>query len=159
MKPMTLSESPELLKKFRNTPWKFQQTFITPEKNLETFVAEIVSANSCESGCLTIDQIIFEPKNLVSLFKSHSIPPQYGHGWSITAEGPAEIEAVLYAALRDWVDFTFVPKPSPFGIFADHDEYTTFYSHTRANLNRVVEALSLRGFTPVPDYKRPRPRR
>lgn len=156
---MTLSESPELLRKFRNTPWKFQQTFITPEKNLETFVAEIVSASPCQSGCLTIDQIIFEPKNLVNLFNVYSIPLQYGHGWSITAEGPTEVEAVLYAALRDSVDFTFVPKPSPFGIFADHDEYTTFYAHTRANLNRVVEALSLQGFKTVPDYQRPRPRR
>jgi hypothetical protein len=30
-------------------------------------------------------------------------------------------------------------------IYADHDEYTTFYANTRSNLNRVVEALVAQG--------------
>jgi|SRR5262249_9647243 len=157
---MTLSESPALLKKFRKTPWKFQQTFITPHRNLQHFVAEVVSTClPCQSGCLTLDQVIFEPTNLISLLNSHSIPPQYGHGWSITAEGKHEIEAVLYAAFRDTVDFVFVPKPAPFAIFADHDDFTTFYAHTRSNLNRVAEALTRGGFETVHDYQRPQSRR
>jgi hypothetical protein len=151
---MTLSESPELLKKFRNTSWKFQQTFIHP-KNPETFVAQIVCASHCQSGCLTIDQIVFEPKSLIKLLDSYSIPVEYGHGWSITGESPHEVEAVLSATLCDWVDFTFIPKPSSFGIFADHHNYTTFYAHTRANLNRVVKALTLSGFETVRNYQRP----
>ncbi len=157
---MTLSESPAFLKKFRKTPWKFQQTFITPHRNLQHFVAEVVSAClPCRSGCLTLDQVILEPTNLISLFNSYSNPPQYGHGWSITAEEKHEIEAVLYAAFRDTVDFIFVPKPTPFAIFADHDEFTTFYAHTRSNLNRVAEALTRGGFETVPGYQRSQPRR
>jgi hypothetical protein len=156
---MTLSESPELLKKFRNTSWRFQQTFITPHSDLEIFVAEVVSAGPCQSGRLTIDQITFEPTNLIRLFNTYSMPVKHGHGWSITAEDPLEVEAVLYAALRDWVDFSFVPTPAGFGIFADHDEYSTFYAHKRSSLNRVVERLSGRGFKTVADYQRPRPHR
>jgi hypothetical protein len=156
---MTLSESPALLKKFRKTPWKFQQTFITPHRNLQHFVAEVASAClPCQSGCLTLDKVIFEPTNLISLLNSHSIPPQYGHGWSIAAEGKHEIEAVLYAAFRDTVDFIFVPKPAPFSIFADHDEFTTFYAHTRSNLNRVAKALTRGGFEAVHAYQRPQSR-
>ena len=102
-----------------------------------------------------MDQVIFEPTNLISLFSGYSILPQYGHGWSITAEGRHEVEAVLYAALRDAVDFIFVPKPALFAIFADHDNFTTFYAHTRSNLNRVAEALTRGGFESVHDYQRP----
>jgi hypothetical protein len=157
---MTVSESPAFLKKFRKTPWKLQQTFITPHRNPQHFVAEIISAClPCRSGCLTLDQVIFEPTNLINLFKSYSISAQYGHGWSITAEGKHETEALLYAALHDAVDFIFVPKPTPFAIFADHDEFTTFYAHTRSNLNRVAEALTRGGFEAVPGYQRPQPRR
>jgi hypothetical protein len=157
---MTLSESPEFLKKFRKTPWKFQQTFITPHRNLQHFVAEVVSGSlPCRSGRLTLDQVIFEPTNLISLFNSYSIPPQYGHGWSITAEERQEIEAVLHAAFRDAVDFIFVPTPARFAIFADHDEFTTFYAHTRSNLNRVAEALTRGGFAAVHHYRRLQPRR
>lgn len=61
---------------------------------------------------------------------------------------------LLEAALGDWVNFTFVPKPKPFVIYADHDEYTTFYANTKSNLNGVVQALSGAGFEKVPDYQR-----
>jgi hypothetical protein len=34
-------------------------------------------------------------------------------------------------------------------IYADHDEYTTFYASTKSNLNRIVAALSTDGFEQV----------
>jgi hypothetical protein len=61
---------------------------------------------------------------------------------------------LLEAALSDWIDFIFVPTPKPFVIYADHDEFTTFYANTKSNLNPVVEALSARGFKRVQDYER-----
>ncbi len=124
------------------------------------FVEEVVSAcHACQSGCVTLDQIVLEPKNLIGLFSSYSIRPQVGHGWSITAEGRQEMEALLYAAFRDPIDFIFVPKPAPFAIFADHDEFATFYAHTHSNLNRAVGALTRTGFEAVHDYERPQPRK
>ena len=62
---MTVSENPRASERFRKTPWKFQQTFRTPLKDLKPFVATI--ASGCEpfqGGCVTIDEVVFEPKNL-----------------------------------------------------------------------------------------------
>ena len=72
----------------------------------------------------------------------------------MVATGPQEIEDLLHAALSDWLDFLFVPAPRPFVIYADHDEYTTFYANTRSNLNRVAEPLLARGFEEVSGYQR-----
>lgn len=152
---MILSETPGSLKRFRRTAWKFQQTFETPLKDLERFVAAIISANeSWKSACLTFEQVVFDPTHVIALFDSYAITPEYGRDWSLTAVGQKEAEELLLAALSDWIDFIFVPAPKPFVIYADHDEYTTFYAMTRSNLNRVTNVLSARGFAMVPDYER-----
>jgi len=152
---MTLSENPGALKKFRRTPWKFQQTFQTPLKNLQAFVLTIVtSGEPLKSGCLTIEQVVFDPERLVALLTSNAIPPRYKRGVPLTATGQGEIEALLCAVLGDSIDFIFVPEPKSFAIYTDHDEYTTFYSHTRSNLNRVTEASQSKGFQEVPGYER-----
>ena len=54
---------------------------------------------------------------------------------------------------RDWIDFVLIPTPKQFAIYADHDEYTTFFAHTRSNLNCVVRPLVEQGFKQV-DYQR-----
>ena len=81
------------------------------------------------------------------------MPPRYECGVSFTATGQEEVRLLLHAIFSDWVDFIFVPEPKSFAIYADHDEYTTFFAHTRSNLNRVVNALS-DGFKTVPEYER-----
>jgi hypothetical protein len=102
-----------------------------------------------------MEQIVFEPKHLISLLTRHSLSPQYREGMAITASSPNEVEELLHSAFTDWVDFLFVPKPKSFVIYADHDEYATFYANTRSNLNCIVLALSAQGFDQVPDYTRP----
>jgi hypothetical protein len=83
---MTLSEAPGTLKKFRRSPWKFQQTFLTPMQSLQGFVTAIVSANQqMKSACLTIEQVVFEPSHLINLLASHSLPQTYGCDVSLTA--------------------------------------------------------------------------
>jgi hypothetical protein len=82
------------------------------------------------------------------------LPPEKGHESSMTADGELGAEALLLAALGDWVDFVLVPVPKPFVIYADHDEYTTFLASTKSNLNRVVQPLAAAGFQKVPDYER-----
>jgi hypothetical protein len=155
VRAMKLSQLQGNLKRFRRTPWRFQQTFQTPLKKLKPFVATIFSSLEPLSGaCLTIDQVVFEPKHLINLLAGHSLPPQYGHEWSITADCKTETEELLEAALGDWVDFVFIPVPKPFVIYADHDEYITFYANTKSNLNRVAQALTTAGFDSVPDYER-----
>jgi hypothetical protein len=152
---MTLTETPGALKKFRKTSWKFQQTFQTPLKNLHTFVTTIVSAGQpLSGGSLTVEQAVFEPKHLNGLLTSWSIPPKYEYGLSLIAANRQEAEALLLAVFSDWIDFLFIPDPKPFVIYADHDEYTTFYAQTRSNLDRVINALSGQGFKSVPGYER-----
>jgi hypothetical protein len=107
-----------------------------------------------KSGCLTIEQVVFDPEHLVALLTSNAIPPRYERGVSLTATGQGEIEALLCAVLGGWIDFIFVPEPKSFAIYADHEEYTTFYSNNRSNLNRVTQALLSGGFREVPGYER-----
>jgi hypothetical protein len=152
---MNLVENPAALKKFRRTAWKFQQTFETPLKDLKRFVSTIgQAAGPWRSASLTIELAVFDPTHLIDLLNANSIPPRYQRGASIVTAGQKEIEALLEAALGDWVDFTFVPEPSSFAIYADHDEFTTFFAQNRSNLNRVVHALSGQGFKLEKEYRR-----
>src|ERR1700751_2204559 len=89
--PMTVTDAPGALKKFRRTPWKFQQTYLTPLQHLQSFVAASVSVNQeMKSACLTIEQAVFEPTHLVKLLASYSMPPRYECGVSFTATGQEE---------------------------------------------------------------------
>jgi hypothetical protein len=136
-------------------PWEFQQTFETPLKNLHSFVKTILSA--CEvvqPGSFTFDQVVFEPTDLISLLESHSIRSMYKHGLCLIAEDQPEVEVLLCTVLSEWIDFLFIPQPEAFAIFADHDEYSTFYAHGRAILDRLASALSEQGFKAVANYER-----
>jgi hypothetical protein len=121
---------------------------------LKPFVATIISAGRIQGGCLTIDQAVFEPKNLIDMLSHYSIPPRYGRGSSVTAVGRDEVEALLQAAFSDWVDFLFLPEPKSFAIYADHDAFATFYAHTRSNLNRIAKALSEQPVKTIRGYER-----
>ena len=151
---MTLSEAPGAINQFRRKAWKFQQTFETPLQSLGPFVRTIVSNQGFRGGCLTVDQVVFEPQNLIILLSNHSITSECRRGTSLSAVGQEEVVSLLEAALGDWVDFIFIPEPKPFVIFADHDEYTTFFANTRSDLNRVTADLSARGFKTIRDYER-----
>lgn len=61
---------------------------------------------------------------------------------------------LLKAALSDWVDFWYVPTPRVFMIYADHDEYSTFFADTKSSLNRVALPLLEARFKEVRDYQR-----
>jgi hypothetical protein len=152
---MKLTEAPTALKEFRETPWELQRTFLTPLKDLKRFVAKIVSASpDMRSGFVAIEQVVFEAKGLNSLLAMYSISGEVKKGVALSADVRKEVEALLEAAFSDWIDFVFFPEPRSFGIYADHDEYTTFFTHTRSDLDRIVEALDVGGFKVIPDWQR-----
>lgn len=152
---MNLLHTPGALKRFRKTAWPFQQTFGTPLQNLRPFVSTIVSSRKpLQTATIVIDQVVMTPGHLSALLTHHSLPTHFSHDWSITATGPQEIEALFQAALSDWTDFIFLPTPKPFAIYADHDQYTTIYAHTKSNLNHVIEPLTAAGFELIPNYQR-----
>lgn len=150
---MNVSLTAGAIKKFKRTPWRFQHTFQTPLKDIDRFVAAILSADeSIESGAVVIDQYAFEPKNLKILLGN---PTQaLGHDCSISTAGRDEVRKLLRTTLSDWVDFAFIPSPKPFVIFADHDEYATFYANTKSNLNKVVMILLGQGFKRIEKWER-----
>jgi len=124
-------------------------------KNLRPFVTAVIDAHeSIQEGCLTIDQVVFEPKKLNALLAKYSLPVQARRDWSMVASGREEAAELLEAALSDWVDFVFIPEPKPFAIYADHDEYVTFFASTKSNLNSVADPLSAQGFKSVQGYER-----
>jgi hypothetical protein len=152
---MDLSYTPGAINKFGRTAWKFQKTFRTPRKNLHPCVSSVVAAvPTIQEACLTIDKVVFEPKNLMALMTRCSAPLRYGRDITMTASGTNESEALLLAALSDWVDFLFVPRPKPFLIYADHDEYATFYTQTLSNRNVVSRALVKQGIGEIVGYRR-----
>ena len=96
---------------------------------------------------------MFEPKNLNALLADRCLPPSLQSESCIEATGQQETAALLQAALSDSVDFWFIPTPKPFVIYADHDEYTTFFANSKSNLNGLIEPLLKQGFQKV-DYER-----
>jgi len=152
---MNFSITPGVMKKFGRTPWKFQTTFQTPLENLVRFVSTILSVDErIESGIVTIHRIVFEPEKLGALADPGTLSFNLGHDCSIRANGAEEVHALLRTALSDWVDFLFVPTPRRFVIYADHDEYTTFYANSKGSLRQVALALSAAGFREISDYQR-----
>lgn len=151
---MKLSETTDEVERFRAVSWKFQRTFLTPLKNLPHFVATFLSPFTLDQCSVTIEQVVFEPTNLLQLLTSHSITVRNCCGVTLTAMGQNEIAALLEAALGDWVDFNFVPTPESFAIFADHDEFTTFFSSSHSTLTLLTAALHANGFKEIPDYTR-----
>ncbi len=150
---MTVLPTPGAMKRFRRTPWRFQQTFQTPLADLDRFVSAIISGpGKVEAGVVTLDQAI-DSVNLSALLRT-SPPTALVRDASLTAESPDEVGPLLRAAFSDWVDFLFVPTPKPFVIYADHDEYATFYANTKSNLNQVVIPLSELGFKKVLNWER-----
>ncbi|HUR45435.1 MAG TPA: hypothetical protein VMZ27_06090 [Candidatus Saccharimonadales bacterium] len=148
---MTLVKTPGALKKFIRTPWRFQQTFQTPLQDLERFVSVIMAANPAQTATVTIQEIVFECDTLnASLGVA---PGTLRHNDSITASD-GEAGKLLFQCLSGWIDFLYTPSPKPFIIYADHDEYATFYANTKSGLNQVIIPLRDAGFKIVDDWTR-----
>ena len=149
-----LSERTEEIQRFRATAWLFQQTFKTPLKDLNRFVSTFLAPFSLERGALSTDEVVFEPKDLLHLLATNSLSVEDYHHLTIQATGQRDIAELLQAALGDWVDFVFVPSPEVIAIYADHDEYATFYAQDDATLRGVASRLETAGFEAVPSYTR-----
>jgi hypothetical protein len=152
---MIASRAPEVLDRFCKNPWEFQQTFETPLQNLRSFVTTIVSSwEPVQDASLIIDEVVFEPRDLNTMLAKYSLPLRYDRGVCLTAAAPEEIEELLHVVLSEWIDFLFVPNPQFLAIYADHDEFTTFYARDRANLERIASVLFQSGFKAHPEYQR-----
>jgi len=150
-----LNETKGALKAFRRTAsqLKHQRTFQRPSANLRAFVAAIsVALEPVREACVVLDEITFKPENLNSLLARHSISThpmtntRYLADWSIHSSDGSEAQELLMAVLSDWIDFAFIPAPKRFVIYADEDEYVTFFAATKSHLNSVTALLEKSGF-------------
>lgn len=152
---MTISNTPGVIKKFKRATWSCQTTFVTPLKKLEVFVPAIFSAlEPIKEASITVDGYAFEPKNLIALMARHSLSEKIQRDTSLTVVDPSKVQELLRTAFSDWLDFIFVPVLKLFVIYADHDEYATFYSNTKSNLERIRLSLLAKGFEEVRNYER-----
>lgn len=143
------------MKRFRRSSWRFQVTFQTPLKRLDEFVATVFGADeSFGQALLIVDEEVFPASNLNALRGVPAEAEELDHDAVLKTTGAAEVAALLKAALGDSVDFAFVPTPKPFVIYADHDEYCTFFANNRSNLNRVAVPLKEHGFRQVVGWQR-----
>src|SRR6185312_2394321 len=149
-----LPERAKEIQRFRKNPWFFQQTFKTPSKDLKRFVSTCLEPFSFQAGILSLETVVFEPKNLLSLLTRNSLQADNYRYLAIRAEGQESISTLLEAALGDSVDFAFVAFPKSLAIYADHDEYTTFYTRNLRALKSISGSLEEVGFEPILGYVR-----
>ena len=151
-----LNELPESLARFRSDPWQFQQTFKTPLKELQKFVKTVLTGFELTACSIGTHEVVFAPDQVLRLFTRHSIRLDDQWNWIISVSGPDDIRELLATVLSDWIDFSFVLEPESFAIYADHDEYCTFYAKDESTVGQIKSSLIKAGFQAVDDYIRPR---
>jgi len=150
---MTVSTTPGTLKKFRRTPWRFQQTVERPKAGeLDRFVSTIISSpGGLEALTVTIDKVVFNTERMSALCPASTV---LAHDFSISTESAEEVKSLLVAAFRDGPDFICIPTPKPFVFYADHDNWITFYANTKSHLNHIIELLASHGYKLVQNWQR-----
>lgn len=114
---------------------------------MPAFVAEILRPNLVEEGIVTIESTASAPRNLAALLELHSLVVPTGPSQSLKAANSAEVSDLLEAALADPIDFWFVPSPKAFALYADNNEYVTFFANKKAALAAVVDGFAALGLT------------
>lgn len=148
-------ESPGACKRRRRVlAGYFQRTFLAPPEQAERFTAAILAADMPpESGAITIENVVFAPRNLQVLLAAHNAPTLY-RDVTVAVAGRDEVVALLAAACRDWLDFYFTPTPKRFHLFVDHDAFTTVFAATKGQVGRIAAAIASAGFAEMVDYTR-----
>jgi hypothetical protein len=150
---MNVTTASGMLKKFRRTPWRFQQTVKLPEVSArENFVSAIIEVlDNFESATVTIDEVVFDTVKVTTLCPANSA---LTHDTSILAQSTQDLHTLLIAAFWDGSDFVCIPTPKPFVFYADHHDFVTFYANTKSNLNSIIKLLTSRGYELVRDWQR-----
>ncbi len=133
-----------------------QRTFRTALESLPKFTAGLLSGQpSLASATVLVEGVVFVPRHLHGLMARNRLSGRCTPGLTITAIGAKECASLLRACLGDWVDFYYLPEPSRFVLFADHDEYTTVFSDETEILVQISSEMARSGFEEITDYVRP----
>lgn len=142
------------LKRMRARAGDVQVTFEVPPHRAADFARALLADGAgAEEARLLIDAAVFAPHHLHSALH-HAGGEAPLEREAVIEAGPGEAVPLLTAALSDWTDFWFAPKPGAFLLYGDHDEYSTIFAHKQGAATRVVEALRSAGFREVAGYVR-----
>jgi len=137
-----LTAVPSQIRQFRANVWNFQATLVTPRNAMKRFLAVVLGTFPVLEGSITTNQVVFEPDHVVELLNPRGIFHENLWEFTMNATGVEDVTALLDATLNDWIDFTFVPTPASFAIYADHDEYLiVFGSQATAYVIRVRQHM------------------
>jgi len=149
-----ISDCAETRATFVNIP-EFQRTFATPLKDLRPFVLGMLSLVPAADAAVQIEQIVFDPVNLIGFLKTQGVVSTEGELHSVCISATSDQAAnLLIATLSDWIDFWFVRQTDEFRIFADHDEYTTIYSNNLQTVAEIGSLLKSKGFREIDGWLR-----
>jgi len=126
---------PDSIRHFRTNPWPHQRTLVTPRKNMASFLSALLAVFSVDRGAASTDQVVFEPDSFLELLKDRDLAIENYWAFSAEASNSEDVAVLLNAMLSDWIDFLFVPSPTSFAIYADHDEFLTLYVPTSSALD------------------------
>ena len=152
---MIVSQTAGAIKRFKRTPWRFQQTVEIPSgEEIARFVSIVLSAQTdLQEVTVTINEIIFDVAQMKAFLGARD-GAELTRDSSLTAQGLEEAQELLTAAFWDGNEFTVIPVPKPYVIYADHHGWATFYANTKGNLNGVIEPLESQEYKLVMNWQR-----
>lgn len=141
MRCLTIDECPQWRDEHcRRHEWKRQTTCITPLKRLPWYTTALVGQLApFQHALLIIDQVVFDvPPELEKLRReAGEVRPVYeapGHAFENETD---DFRAALEAAPSGWTDLRALFSPSMHALWADHHEYTTFFSESSGKIAEV----------------------
>jgi hypothetical protein len=144
-----------VIQDFPSYPLQYECTLKTPHKDLARFVSTVLAPFEFHQVSVSTYEIVFEPKSTLKLLSDSLLSLEDKWRFNLEAERRDDIAHLLEALLSDWIDFAFVLSPPAFSIFADHDEYITFYSIDERTIGQIAINLHTNGYQLIENYKRP----
>jgi len=152
--PLALTSTPGESKKLRKKAGSSAQaTFAVTRQGASAFASALLSGDPpCEHAALVVEETsgaLYHVGPLIARPPLDALP----RDTTIAATSGEASATLLAAALSDYVDFWFLPKPGGFVVYADNDEYATVLAQRQGPLSRAGERLRAAGFREVVGYE------
>jgi hypothetical protein len=152
--PLALASTPGATKKVRQKAGGVQVTFWVTRDGAPAFAAALLSGDPpCDRAELVVQGVSGALYHLGPLI-AHPPLVSLPRDTTISATGLEVSTTLLAAAMADYVDFWFVPKPGGLVVYADNDEYATVFAHRQGPVSTAGERLRAAGFREVVGYER-----
>ncbi|MEK6397606.1 MAG: hypothetical protein V4734_05935 [Terriglobus sp.] len=152
---LALGNVGDQITRFKASPPRYEQTFLTPLNDLKRFVSTLLSPFQDKEAAVLIDTVVFVPYELLEYLATEGFTPQeFLRNVQITAFDEHTLASLLEATLGEWIDFLFLPRSGKFALYADHDEFTTLFSDDLSVIEIIQNAMAKAEFKFIDSYKR-----